>query len=93
MQFIPVRTLVDRSMKKAACGGPQLPGTPGLDGLARIQNDLGLRVNINLGGRRQAYDLIHVDDGPQAVGYGGDLHVLSNLGSKGVLDELVCLVI
>jgi hypothetical protein len=64
MQFISVRTLVDRSMKKAACGGQQFPRTPGLDELARVQNELELRVNVDLGGRRHTYDLVHVDDGP-----------------------------
>jgi hypothetical protein len=93
MQFISVRTLVDRSKKKAACGGQQFTRTPCLDELTRVQNELELHVNVDLGGRRHTYDLVHVYDGPQAIGYDEYLHVLSNLGSKRVLDELVRLVI
>jgi hypothetical protein len=80
-------------MEEAALGGQQLLRTSSFDELAGVQNELGLRVNIDFGGRRQTYDLIHVDDGPQTMGYNEHSDVLRDLGSKRVLNELVRLMI
>jgi hypothetical protein len=93
IQLVPVRTLVDQSTEEAAFGGQQLSRTSSFDEFAGVQNELGLLVNIDLGWRRQTYDLVHVDDGPQTMGYNKHSDVLSNLGSKRVLNELVRLMI